>query len=156
MRRARAKKKAINPDPKYASVLLGRFINVVMKQGKKSVAQTIVYDALARISQKLQADPIEVFDQAIRNVTPILEVRPRRIGGANYQIPIEVVGDRKYALAFRWILTAAATRKGAPMGERLALELLDAYHRTGAAIKKREDVHKMAEANRAFAHFARF
>jgi len=145
----------ISPDSKYNNHLIAKFINYIMKGGKKSVAEKIVYQAFDIIKEKTGENPVEVFDGAVKNVSPMLEVRGRRIGGANYQIPYPVRGNRKYALAFRWIINAAEQRKGIPMSKKLALELIDAYNKEGASIKKREDVHRMAEANRAFAHFAR-
>lgn len=154
MRGKQAPKRIIAPDPKFNSVTIAKLINYVMERGKKTVAQSIVYGAFDIISAKSKQDPIEVFEKAMKNVTPILEVRSRRVGGANYQVPVEVRGDRKLALAFRWLLIAAAGRKGKPMAEKLAEELMAAAKNEGAAIKKREDVHRMAEANRAFAHFA--
>ncbi|MDP1709860.1 MAG: 30S ribosomal protein S7 [Candidatus Komeilibacteria bacterium] len=154
MRGKRAPKRVIAPDPKFNSVTIAKLINYVMERGKKSVAQSIVYGAFDIISAKGKQDPIEIFEKAMKNVTPILEVRSRRVGGANYQVPVEVRGDRKLALAFRWLLGAASSRKGKPMAEKLAEELMAAAKNEGAAIKKREDVHRMAEANRAFAHFA--
>lgn len=147
-------KRNFDPDAKYNSVLITKFINHVMRRGKKSVAQTIVYKALDLMAQKSKKDPIEMFDTALKNVMPVVEVRSRRIGGANYQIPVEVKSDRKSALAFRWILDACRARRGQPMHKKLAQELLDAAAGQGSAIKKREDVQRMAEANRAFAHFA--
>ncbi len=154
MRHKRAVKRTIAPDARFNSVPLAKFINVVMTRGKKSTATRIVYGAFGLIQEKTKQEPIEVFDRAIRNVAPILEVKSKRIGGANYQVPIEVRGDRKLALAFRWIIGAARSRKGKPMLEKLAEELMAAANKEGDAIKKREDVHRMAEANRAFAHFA--
>lgn len=154
MRGKQAPKRVIAPDPKFNSVTIAKLINYVMERGKKTVAQSIVYGAFDIISAKSKQDPIEIFEKAMKNVTPILEVRSRRVGGANYQVPVEVRGDRKLALAFRWLLIAAAGRKGKPMAEKLAEELMAAAKNEGAAIKKREDVHRMAEANRAFAHFA--
>jgi small subunit ribosomal protein S7 len=133
-----------------------KFINYVMERGKKSVASKIVYGALDIVHEKTKSEPLVVFEQAIRNVSPILEVKGRRIGGANYQVPIEVMEPRKTTLGMRWIIAAAKSKKGRPMASKLADELLEAFNKTGAAIKKREDVHKMAEANKAFAHFARF
>jgi len=155
MRGKQAPKRVILPDPKYSNVLVAKFINYVMQGGKKSTAQKVVYNAFDIISEKTKQDPIEVFDAALKNVGPALEVRSRRIGGANYQIPVPVRGDRRTALTYRWILTAARSKKGKPMAERLANELMDAANNEGDAIKKRGDVQKMAEANRAFAHFAR-
>lgn len=156
MRGRPASKRKLPPDPKYASTLVTKFINYVMREGKKSVAQKVVYQAFEIMEEKLKKSPLEVFDEAIKNVMPILEVRGRRIGGANYQIPFPVRGDRRYALAFRWILKAVRTKKGRPTAQKLADELIGASNKEGDAIKKRNDVHKMAEANRAFAHFARF
>jgi small subunit ribosomal protein S7 len=127
-----------------------------MERGKKTVASKVVYGALNKIETEMKADPKNVFEQAIRNVSPILEVKGRRIGGANYQVPVEVQEPRKTTLGMKWVIDAARNKKGKPMAEKLATELMDAYNKMGAAIKKREDVHKMAEANKAFAHFARF
>jgi len=154
MRGKRAPKRKIQPDLKYDSVNIAKFINQVMRRGKKSTAERIVYNSFATLQQRTKKDPLEVFDQAIKNVSPVVEVKARRIGGANYQIPIEVRGDRRLALAMRWIIKAARDRKGKPMQEKLAQELIDAANQQGAAIKKKEDVQRMAEANRAFAHFA--
>lgn len=162
MRGKPAPKRKIKPDLKYTSVLVSRFINYVMKRGKKSIAQKIVYgcfDILQKKADKKEfgaeaKDSLFVFEQAVKNVAPQLEIRGRRVGGANYQIPYPVRGERKIALAFRWILAAANSRKGKPMAEKLAVELADAFNNTGSAIKKKNDVHRMAEANRAFAHFA--
>lgn len=125
-----------------------------MQNGKKSVAQKIVYSAFDILKEKTKKNPIEVFEGAMKNVSPLLEIKSKRVGGANYQVPMPVRGDRKNALAFRWLIAAAKARKGKPMREKLALELLDAYNKEGAAVRKRDDVHRMAEANRAFAHFA--
>jgi small subunit ribosomal protein S7 len=154
MRGKRAPRRKIAPDPKFNSVSIGKFINYVMRRGKKSTAQSAVYDAFDIIAAKTKQEPVAIFERAVKNVSPILEVRSRRVGGANYQVPIEVRGERKLALTFRWILLAARSRKGKPMREKLAEELMSAAKGEGAAIKKREDVHRMAEANRAFAHFA--
>jgi len=154
MRGKKASKRKISADPKYNSVVIHKFINQLMRKGKKSVAQSILYKCFDIIKEKTGKDPLEVFDQAIRNVTPILEVVSRRIGGANYQIPIEVRSERRLALAMRWLIEAANSKKGKPMREKLAQELIDAANKQGEAIKKREDMHRMAEANRAFAHFA--
>ncbi|HOJ93803.1 MAG TPA: 30S ribosomal protein S7 [Fervidobacterium nodosum] len=153
MRRRRAEPRVVSPDPVYGEVLVTRMVNKIMWDGKKSIAQKIVYGAIDILGQKTGKDGIEVFKQAIENVKPIVEVRPRRIGGATYQVPVEVQEPRKTTLAIRWIVDIARSKKGKPMQEKLAEELLNAYNNTGAAIKKREDVHKMAEANRAFAHF---
>lgn len=147
------KKREINPDPIYGSRLITRFVNRTMKDGKKSIAQRIIYEALSLIQEETKKEPLEVFESAIKNVAPRMEVRPRRVGGASYQVPQEVRGDRKEALAIRWVLLAARARGGHTMKEKLAGELMDAYNNTGAAIKKRDDTHRMAEANKAFAHF---
>jgi len=154
MRRKQATKRKIKPDSKFDNLVLAKFINLIMQKGKKTIAQKIIYNAFDIIKEKTKKDPISIFDQAIKNVSPILEVKSRRIGGANYQIPVEVRGDRRLTLAMRWIIGAARTRKGKPMQEKIAQELMDASQRQGEAIKKKEDVHRMAEANRAFAHFA--
>ncbi|MDO8614230.1 MAG: 30S ribosomal protein S7 [Dehalococcoidia bacterium] len=141
------------PDAKYSSVWVQTMINKVMKNGKKSVAERIVYLALDQVSQRTKEDARQVFEQAMRNVMPVLEVRPRRVGGATYQIPLEVRPARQTSLAMRWLLGAARARAGRPMAERLAAEIIDAYREQGAAIKKRDDTHRMAEANKAFVHY---
>lgn len=156
MRGKRAPKRKILPDPKYKSVHVAKFVNYIMRRGKKTVAHGVVYGAFEMLREKTKQDPLEIFDQAIKNVSPVLEVKSRRVGGANYQIPIPVRGERKTALAYHWIIGAARHKKGKPMAEKLANELLDAYNNQGDAVKKKMDVHRMAEANRAFAHFARF
>ncbi len=153
MRGRRAPRRAIQPDPKYHSPAIAKFINIVMQRGKKTVAQKVVYGAFEQIRAKEQ-DPIVVFEAAIKNAAPMVEVKSKRVGGANYQVPIEVRGDRRMALAYRWIIAGAAARKGKPMRERLAMELLDASNNQGEAVKKKLDIQRMAEANRAFAHFA--
>jgi len=153
MRRRAAQRREIAPDPVYNDVLVAKLINKLMWDGKKTVAQKAVYKAFDYIKEKTGMDPLEVFKKAVDNVRPILEVRPRRVGGATYQVPVEVEEPRKTSLALRWIVAAARARKGRPIYLRLAQELLDAYNNTGVAVKKREDVHKMAEANRAFAHY---
>ncbi len=155
-RREKIVRREIPPDPRFQSVTVQQFINKVMLNGKKSVAEKIVYDALDIASDRLKRPPMEVFEQALRNASPSIEVKPRRVGGATYQVPVEVKADRRVALAMRWILTAARGRSGRPMHERLATELMDAYNNTGSTIKRREDVHRMAESNRAFAHYGRF
>ena len=156
-RKARSyKKHPVTADYKYNSVKIAKFINYVMERGKKTVAAKVVYGAFDRIEKEMKSDPKTVFEQAVRNVSPVLEVKGRRIGGANYQVPMEVQEPRKTTLGMNWIIGAARAKKGRPMAEKLATELMEAYNKTGAAIKKREDVHKMAEANKAFAHFARF
>jgi small subunit ribosomal protein S7 len=155
-RRKAVVKRVAAPDARYSSPVVQQFINKVMKNGKKSVAETIVYDAMDLAADRLKRQPLEVFEQAIRNASPSIEVRPRRVGGATYQVPVEVRSDRRLALAMRWILTSARARSGKPMFERLAAEIMDAFNNTGNTIKRREDVHKMAEANRAFSHYGRF
>lgn len=154
-RRAQAAKRKIIPDQKFNNELVSKFINHVMRKGKKSVARTVVYDAFEIVSNKTKRDPVEVFDNAIRNVGPILEIKGKRVGGANYQIPYEVRGERRNALAMRWILEAARGKKGRAMHEKLAEEVMLAADKQGVAYKKREDIQRMAEANKAFAHFAR-
>lgn len=156
MRGKKAPKRKILPDPKYKSVNIAKFINYVMERGKKTVAQDIVYSAFDILGEKTKEDALDIFDKAVKNVTPVLQIKSRRVGGANYQIPIPVRGDKKLALAYNWIIDAAKKKKGRPMAQRLANELLDAYNNQGDAVKKKQDVHRMAEANRAFAHFARF
>ncbi len=153
MRRKRQYQRDILPDPRYQNVVVAKFINRVMQQGKKSVAQKIVYESFD-ILTKQQKDPIQVFDEAIKNVAPQLEVKSKRIGGANYQVPREVRGERKLTLAIRWLINAAQAKKGRPMAQKLAEELLAAAKNEGAAIKKKQDMHRMAEANKAFAHFS--
>lgn len=165
MRGKQAPKRKITPDVKYNNVLVAKFINRVMIHGKKSTAEKIVYETFDIIDDKIKNKKIEgmkdgvtsldVFDQAVKNITPSVEVKGRRIGGANYQVPIPVRGDRRFYLAFSWMLEAARNRKGTAMSNRLASEIIDIYNNTGTAIKKKEDVQRMAEANRAFAHFAR-
>jgi len=152
-RRRRAEKREINPDPKFGDVVLSKFINCVMYDGKKSVAEKIVYGALDNIQQKMRRDPLEVFHEAIDNVKPQVEVRSRRVGGATYQVPVEVRPERRQTLAIRWIIQAARARSENTMMERLANELMEAANNRGAAVKKKEDTHRMAEANRAFAHY---
>lgn len=158
-------KRVITPDPIYNSELLAKFINTVMKRGKKSVAQQIVYGALETVKEKKSAqggsasggnDTIKMFETVIDLVRPQVEVRSKRVGGANYQVPLPVAPNRQNALAFRWLIEAARSRKGAAMQEKLATEMMDVLAGTGGALKKKEDVHRMAEANKAFAHFARF
>ncbi len=170
------------PDPKYGSVKYAKFINYLMERGKKSIARKIFYDALEIVGEKIKNMPVQapspsakatgdvdaqsadkkvlegrqVFDIALKNIAPIMELKSRRVGGANYQVPMEVMEPRRTTLSMRWLLIAARSKKGAPMCQRLAGEILDAYNKVGIAMKKREDVHRMAEANKAFAHFARF
>jgi small subunit ribosomal protein S7 len=154
MRGKKAPKRNITPDPKFQRVDIAKLINYVMSDGKKTTAQKIVYNAFEYISEKTKQDPISIYDTAIRNVAPNLEVKGKRIGGANYQVPIVVTGDRKLTLAYRWLLEAARARKGAAMSKRFGDELIAASNNEGAAMKKREDVQRMAESNKAFAHFA--
>ncbi len=146
-------KRDVLPDPVYGSKLLTRFINKIMLDGKKGVAERIVYDAFDVIRSKTGKDPVEVFDAAMQNVMPILEVRARRVGGANYQVPVEVRADRKTTLGIRWLVNYSRLRGERTMADRVASELMDAANGTGASVKKREDTHKMAEANKAFAHY---
>ena len=153
MRRTKPTKRKIPGDAKYNSQLVQSFINRLMKKGKKSVAARILYQTFDVIEVRAKREPLEVFEQAVKNTSPILEVKPRRVGGATYQVPIEVLPDRRLALSIRWILAAARARPGKSMVEKLSGELMDAANNTGAAIKKREETHRMAEANRAFAHY---
>lgn len=154
MRRRRAEKRPIAEDSKYHSVLVARLINTVMERGKKTIAQKIVYNALDKIAEKFpQTSPLEVLQRAIENVKPKLEVKSRRVGGATYQVPMEVPPDRQLSLALRWIVNFADARKGVPMKDSLAAEIIEAYQGQGSAIRKRDEVHKMAQANKAFAHF---
>lgn len=154
MRGKRAPKRPLQPDWKYNSPVVTRLVNQVMKRGKKTIAEKIVYGAFDIIAEKTKKDPTAVFELAIKNISPVVEVKSRRVGGANYQIPVEVGPERKLALAFRWLLETARSKKGKGMREKLAHELMSAAVNEGDAVKKREDVHRMAEANRAFAHFA--
>jgi len=155
MRKKRNYKRNIQPDVKYDNVKIARFINYLMKNGKKSVAQKIMYQALDLIAQKTNQDPVEYFEKAIENASPIYEVISKRIGGANYQVPREVRPERKFFLACHWIIEGAQMAKGKPMAQRLADEIIAVYNNEGNAIRKKQNVHKMAEANRAFAHFAK-
>ena len=152
-RRRRAVRRLIAPDPRHGSSELASFINRVMMGGKKSVAQRAVYQALDLVQEETHRDPMEIFEQAMRNAMPNVEVKPRRVGGATYQVPIEVGGNRRTALAMRWLIRAARARAGQPMRSRLAQELLDASRGQGAAVRRREELHRMAEANRAFVHY---
>jgi small subunit ribosomal protein S7 len=144
------------PDARYHSEVLSKFINKVMQRGKKGTAERIVYNAMETIQQRTGREPLEVFEQALYNATPLLEVKPRRVGGATYQVPVQIEGARRTSLAMRWLLQSARNRSGKSMDEKLANELLDAFNNTGATIKRREDTHRMAEANRAFSHYGRF
>ena len=152
-RRRRAERRKVTPDPKYHNVELAQFINKVMMSGKKTVAQKIVYDALDLASAEVRRPPTDVFEQAIRNTTPMVEVRSRRVGGATYQVPTEVRPERRLALSMRWIIQAARARRGRPMAERLSIELAEAARGQGSAVRRREELYRMAEANRAFAHY---
>lgn len=152
-RRHRAEKRVINPDPKFADLILSKFMNNLMLDGRKSVAERIVYGAFDKIEEKLRQEPLGVFHQALENVAPAVEVRSRRVGGATYQVPVEVRTERRQALAIRWLIIAARGRNENTMVERLSGELMDAASNRGTAVKKREDTHRMAEANRAFSHY---
>jgi small subunit ribosomal protein S7 len=152
-RRHRAEKRVVNPDPKFGELVITKFMNAVMNEGKKSVAERIVYGAFDRMETKAKSDPVQLFHQALENVMPAVEVRSRRVGGATYQVPVEVRPERRQALAIRWLITAARARNENTMVDRLSGELLDAANNRGTAVKKREDTHKMAEANRAFSHY---
>ncbi len=152
-RRHRAEKRDILPDPKFGDIVVTKFMNSVMYDGKKSVAERIVYGAFETVEDKLKQDPVAVFHQALENVMPAVEVRSRRVGGATYQVPVEVRTDRRQALAIRWLISAARNRNERTMADRLSAELMDAASNRGTAVKKREDTHKMAEANRAFSHY---
>jgi len=155
-RRAKVQRRVLLPDARYNSEVLSRFINKVMQRGKKGLAERIVYGSFDLIAQRTGRNPVEVFEQALYNATPLLEVKPRRVGGATYQVPVQIEGSRRTSLAMRWLLTSARNRNGKSMQEKLANELLDAFNNTGATIKRREDTHRMAEANRAFSHYGRF
>jgi len=154
-RRKKREKRNIIPDPTYNSVTVAKFINQVMRKGKKTIARKIVYGAFDIIKEQTKQDPRHVFSKALKKVSPLVEVRGKRIGGANYQVPFQVRGERRFNLGCKWIIEAAAGRKGKPMHEKLAAEIMDAVKEEGAAYKKKESVHRMAEANKAFAHFAR-
>src|SRR5882672_7254694 len=152
-RRHRAEKRQVVPDARYKSPLVAHLVNVIMKSGKKNLAQRVVYSAFEKVSEKLEkGDPVDLLLGALENARPKLEVKSRRVGGATYQVPVEISFERQQSLAFRWLVDAALARKGMPMMEALAAEIVDAYKNTGTVVKKREDVHRMAQANRAFAH----
>lgn len=152
-RRRRAVKRISLPDPRYGSPLVSKMINMIMRNGNKSVARNIVYEAFVRVSEKLgKGDPVDLLLGALENVRPKLEVKSRRVGGATYQVPVEVSFERQQSLAFRWLINAARSRRGKPMEESIAMEIIDAYNKTGTVVKKRSDMHRMAQANRAFAH----
>ena len=152
-RRREVPKRTILPDPKFGNETLAKFMNIIMLNGKKSVAERIVYGALDQVADKTKQDAVEVFDKALENVSPIVEVKSRRVGGATYQVPVEVRADRRAALAMRWLVDAARKRSEKSMGMRLAGEILDAFESKGGAVKKREETHRMAEANKAFSHY---
>jgi len=154
-RRGKYQKRTTPADVRYNSPQVQLFINKLMLDGKKATAERIVYGALETAAERLNRQPMEVFEIALRNVAPTVEVRPKRVGGATYQVPQEIRGDRRYALAMRWLIGAARARSGRPMVERLTAELLDAFNNTGSSVRRREDTHRMAEANRAFSHYAR-
>jgi small subunit ribosomal protein S7 len=141
------------PDAKFNNVLVSRFVNKLMVRGKKSTAETIIYNTIDELERRAKRPGLEVFEQALRNATPVIEVKPRRVGGATYQVPVEIKGDRRQSLAIRWLIGAARKRNGKTMSDKLAAELMDAANNTGVTIKRREDTHRMAEANRAFAHY---
>lgn len=155
-RKGTADKRSIGPDRKFGNILIQKLINKIMLRGKKTLAERIVYDALETASKKLGKEPMDIFQAVIDNLSPMVQLRSRRIGGGNYQIPTEVSSDRKIILALQWLVSSSRSRKGMPVSERLAAELIDAFNNTGGAIKKKEETHRMAEANRAFSHFARF
>jgi small subunit ribosomal protein S7 len=154
MRRKLKKKHELEPDTTYTSVKVTKLVNYVMKRGKKSAARKIVYGALSEVKEKTKGDPLPVFEAAIKNISPAVEVRSRRVGGANYQVPREVRPERRLSLAYRWLIAAAESKKGVPMHRKLADEIIAASNNEGSAVKKKEDTHRMAEANKAFAHFA--
>lgn len=153
MRRKRAETRSTTPDPRYNSVVVAKFVNNLMERGKKSLATRIVYQALDTLAERTNRPAMEVFEEALKNATPLVEVKPRRVGGATYQIPVEISSNRRMALAMRWLIDSARKRSGRDMAVRLAGELMDAARNEGATVKKREDTHRMAEANQAFAHF---
>jgi len=153
MRRRRQPKKEILPDSKFDNPIVAKLINYIMCDGKKSVAVGVVYDAFDIVSKKTKKEPLDIFDEAIKNTSPMLEVKSKRVGGANYQVPRQVKGDRRLTLSLRWIILAARSRKGQRMAEKLADEIMQAAQNTGTAVKKKDDTHRMAQANRAFAHF---
>ncbi|OGD32130.1 30S ribosomal protein S7 [Candidatus Azambacteria bacterium RIFCSPHIGHO2_02_FULL_52_12] len=154
MRRKQKYNREIEPDFKYNSPVIAKFVNVIMKHGKKTIAEKIVYTALEQVKELTQKDPMETFDLALKNIAPLIELKSKRVGGANYQVPREVRGDRKQMLTFRWLIAAAQSKKGKPMASKLAEEVMLASKNEGTAIKKKQDTHRMAEANKAFAHFS--
>jgi small subunit ribosomal protein S7 len=152
-RRARVSRRVLTPDARYGSKTVSKFINCLMKGGKKSISEGIFYGAMDQIEKQTRRPPLDTFELAMRNATPVLEVKPRRVGGSTYQVPVEIRGDRRTALAMRWLIRAARARSGRSMEEKLASELRDAANGTGATVKRREDTHKMAESNKAYAHY---
>lgn len=154
-RRGKYQKRQTAADVRHSSPQVQLFINKVMLSGKKAIAEKIVYGSMEVAAERLGRQPLEVFETALRNVAPTVEVKPKRVGGATYQVPVEIKGDRRYALAMRWIIQSARSRQGRPMVERLTAELIDAFNNTGASVRRREETHRMAEANRAFSHYAR-
>ena len=152
-RRAKGVKRDLLPDPRYQSVLVTRIVNKIMQRGKKGTAERILYGALELAHDRTGREPLDVLEQAIRNATPVIEVKPKRVGGATYQVPVTIEGDRRLSLAIRWLLGSARARPGRSMAEKLAAEMLDAANNTGATVKRREDTHRMADANKAFAHY---
>jgi len=152
-RRSRPPKRQVTPDPVYNSESVAKFVNIVMHDGKRAVAERVMYEALRRAGRQARKEPIEIFDQALRNATPLLEVKPRRVGGATYQVPIEIRPDRRLALARRWLVRFARQRNGRSMAEKLAGELVDAANNAGGAVRRKEETHRMAESNKAFSHF---
>jgi small subunit ribosomal protein S7 len=152
-RRARVTRRDVLPDPRYQSKTISRFINKLMIGGKKGLAEKVMYDAMEHVERQQKRDALQTFEQAMRNATPLLEVKPRRVGGATYQVPVEIKSDRRMSLAMRWLIRSAKVRGGKSMAEKLAGELMDAAANTGATVKRREDTHRMAEANKAFAHY---
>ncbi len=155
-RKNRFRKIKVQPDPKYHNLVVARFVTRLMRDGKKNVAQKLLYDALDIVKERTKQDPLTVFENALKRVAPVLEVKAKRVGGANYQIPFEVRGERREALACRWIINAARSKRGRKMSEQLAVEIIAASQGTGDAYKKKEETHRMAEANKAFAHYARY
>ena len=153
MRRQQAVRRPVSPDPRYQSRLLTAFTNKIMRSGKKSLAERIVYGALDQVEQRSGRPGIDIFEQAVRNVTPVIEVKPRRVGGATYQVPVDIRSERRQSLALRWLLDAARSRNGRSMEDKLSAELMDASNNGGNAVRKKEDTHRMAEANRAFVHY---
>jgi small subunit ribosomal protein S7 len=152
-RRYKPPKRPVTPDPVYNSEAVAKFVNIVMRDGKRAVAERVMYDALRRAGRQARKEPLDVFEQALRNATPLLEVKPRRVGGATYQVPIEIRPDRRSALARRWLVRFARQRNGRSMSEKLAHELVDASNNTGGAVRRKEETHRMAESNKAFSHF---